>query len=209
MSERRNSIPSCLILSNGHMLIVKTHGKRCIMEFDEQGQYLRNISCSDNPFYITLIDSDRIAVTHISSRNISIISLYSADVIKIPVEHDCRGISYKDGKLYVVLTSGKGIVVLDLSGKVLNKIEYDTGNTWVIATYKNKMYIAGNDTVKCFSLKGESINGIYWHSENNMRGPAGLAVYNEQNVFVACNDSYNLLIIKQDRKKKKSKFYCH
>lgn len=204
--ERRSLIPSCLILPNDNKLIVNTHGKGCVMELNEQGQYLRNIPCSDNPFYITLIDSDRIAVTHISSRHLSIISLYSTDVIKIPVEHDCRGISYQDGKLYVVLTSGKGIVVLDLSGKVLNKISFNTGNTWVIETYKNKMYIDSNDSVECFSLKGESIYGIYWHSENNMRGPAGLAVYNEQNVFVACNDLYNLLIIKQDGKKKKSKF---
>lgn len=124
-------------------------------------------------------------------------------MIKIPVEHDCRGISYQDGKLYVVLTSGKGIVVLDLSGKVLNKLKFDTGNTWVIATYKDKMYINYSDRLECCSLKGES---IYWHSENNMRGPAGLAVYNEQNVFVACNDSYNVLIIKQDGKKKESRF---
>ncbi|XP_071123416.1 uncharacterized protein [Mytilus edulis] len=201
--EGRGLITSCLILPNDHKLIVNTHGKGCVMELNEQGQYLRNIPCSDNPFYITLIDSDRIAVTHISSRNISIISLYSKDVIKIPVEHHSRGISYQDGKLYVVLTSGKGIVVLDLSGKVLNKIKYDTGNTWVIATYKDKMYINYRDMLECFSLKGEF---IYGHSENNMRGPAGLAVYNEQNVFVACNDSYNLLIIKQDGKKKKSKF---
>lgn len=69
--ERRSSIPSCLILPNGHKLIVNTHGKGCVMEYNEQGQYLRNIPCPDKPFYITLIDSDRIAVTDITSRNLA------------------------------------------------------------------------------------------------------------------------------------------
>ncbi|VDI36578.1 Hypothetical predicted protein [Mytilus galloprovincialis] len=202
--ERRSSILSCLILPNGHMLIVNTHGKGCIMEFNDQGQYLRNIPCSDNPFYITRIDSDSFAATHISSRNISIINLYSPDVIKIPVEHDCRGISYQDGKLYVVLTGGKGIVVLDLSGKVLNRIKYDTGNTWVIETTKNRIYTNGLDVIECFSLTGK---GIWWHYENNMKGPAGIAVYNENEVFVACKNSYNLLTIKQFGQKGKSKCF--
>lgn len=100
------------------MLIADYYEERHITEYDQKGEYIRDISCSSDPYYLTLIDPDHIAVTYLSSKNIEIININNAHVQQITLRRECRGISYQDGKIFVS-EDRKGITVIDRYRKYL------------------------------------------------------------------------------------------
>ncbi|VDI08753.1 Hypothetical predicted protein [Mytilus galloprovincialis] len=116
--SNKHAVSSCLILPNGHILIADFCSRNQIMELDDQDQSVGNLHFSERPYYLTLIDDNHIAVTYFSSKSIEILNLKRVRNKIIEFEKECCRISYQDDKLYVVVD--KGIVVLDLSGHILD-----------------------------------------------------------------------------------------
>lgn len=196
----KKRVTSCSILQNGHIIIADCWEKERIMEYDEQGCYVQYIPCSDKPYYLTLIDSDRIAVTFLSKGYIDIINLNTKHAQKIQIGGSCRGISYQQCKLYVV-EQEKGIVVLDLAGKIINTIFMNTQNIYEIATAKDRIYYTNTRTnaIHCLNIIGKE---IWVYKDKSVICPEGLAVTIDQDVFVAGCDSNNLSILKQNGSKR-------
>lgn len=60
----RSFVCACLLLPDGNILIHDSLRGGHIMEWDEKGLFVRNISCSGQLNYLALIDLDRIAATY-------------------------------------------------------------------------------------------------------------------------------------------------
>ncbi|CAG2250722.1 unnamed protein product [Mytilus edulis] len=163
------------------------------MEYNERGQYVSHVSCSVTPFHLTLIDDIRIAVTYAFNDKIEIIKLSNTHVQTITLVKYCHGISYTDGKLYVMVRT-IGIVVLNLSEKILNTMPLDTEHS------KDRIYYTNehNNTIHCLCLSGQEI--WEYHNESIIQ-PLSITVSDNQDVLVVGSTSNNLSIIKQNRKK--------
>ncbi|CAC5419161.1 unnamed protein product [Mytilus coruscus] len=124
---------------------------------------------------------------------IDIIHLRNTQVQTITTKNECRGISYQDHQLFVVMNE-IGIVVLDLSGKILNTLAIDSPNVYNIATAKDRIYYTNEQekTVHCLSLTGHD---IWVYQNNSIIWPRGVSVADNKDLFVVCSKSNNLSII--------------
>lgn len=178
------------------MLICDCLGQRNIKKYNEQGNKVGDIACSNKPYYLTLTHSDKIAVTYLSESYIEIINLKKTHVKRITLQDSCRGISYQDSKLYVVVDH-IGIVVLDLSGEIINTLAKNNSPIQNVTTSKDRIYfiLHKTDTMHCLSLTGEE---IWTFKDKAVMHLDGLAVIINQDVIVAGNSTHNLAIINQN-----------
>lgn len=95
-----------------------------------------------------------------------------------------------------------GIVVLDLSGEILHTVAIDTQNLSNIATSKDRIYYTNEqeNTIYCLSLRGQE---IWEYHHKCIIQPRGVAVADNQDVFVEGYKSNNLLIIEQNGQESK------
>ncbi|VDI73865.1 Hypothetical predicted protein [Mytilus galloprovincialis] len=157
------------------------------------------LSYSGTPFHLTLIDGNRFAVTYAFNDKIEIINLSTTHVQTITLEKYCHGISYTDGKLYV-MESTIGIVVLDLTGKILKTVPLDTEHLCNIATSRDRIYYTNEhkNTIHRLSLTGQ----VIWEYHNkSIIQPLGITVSDNQDVLVVGSTSNNLSIITQNGNK--------
>ncbi|CAG2205937.1 unnamed protein product [Mytilus edulis] len=194
-------ISGCTILSNGNLLIADNKGKNALLEYDDDGKFIRDIPVSARPYNIALIDTDRIAVSYSVQRYIDIIDLNEIIVVKsMKFKNNCRDISYSDEKIYV---GGEGIEVLDMEGTIVNSMKCDNTDVFNITTSKSRIYYTKfmEKTVYCCSSTGEE---IWSFKDKSLSFPGGIAVDPDQNVFVVDINSSNLLILQDGGKVSKT-----
>ncbi|XP_052105734.1 uncharacterized protein LOC127738490 [Mytilus californianus] len=188
-------LSGCTMLTNGNLLIADYKGERVLMEYSEDGKHIRNIPCSGSPFDVTVIDSDRIAVTYGSfSKYIEIFNIKNNNVEKrAKLKSQCYGISYKNNKLFVIIEDG--IVVTNMLGKVLSKLDVECG--LYLETTMDRIYftIEKDHTVNCISMTGEE---LWVRKEESLVGPKGITVDDHQNVYVVDIKSNMLVVIQHD-----------
>lgn len=191
-------ISGCELLANGNLLIADNTGHNILMEYNEEGHCIRDIPVGANPYDLTVIDTDHIAVSYSPLNYIEFIDLKKTKVLKkVEFENPSRGISYSDGKIYSVVKN-EGIVVLDMDGTLLNTIHCDK-RVYNITTTNNRIYYTHmlNSTVYCCTTTGE----IIWEFQKaTLNKPGGIAVDRYQNAFVVGHHSSNLLMLQDDGK---------
>ncbi|XP_063425273.1 uncharacterized protein LOC134708560 [Mytilus trossulus] len=169
------------------------------MEYNNNGQHIRDIPVSDKPHSLTLVDTDRVAVTYGIYGYLEIINTKNTSKRKrVNCSNWCYGISYQDQKLYVFVC-GQGIVVMDLNGKTLNTIDIDVSGVFNITTTSDRIYYShqGSNTVHCCSMTGQE---IWVFTDQSISELSGLSVDSNQNVFVVGGTSNNLTVIQHDGK---------
>ncbi|VDI42365.1 Hypothetical predicted protein [Mytilus galloprovincialis] len=195
-------ISGCTIMASGNLLIADHKGQTVLMEYNEDGHFIRDIPVSAHPWDLAVIDTDRIAVSYRSLCYIEIIDIKKIIVLKtVELKDKCNGISYSDGKIYVVVRN-KGIVVLDIKGTILSTIKCRS-NVFNISTSNTRIYYTQRDQgIVCSCIKtGEEL----WDFKDlSLVTPGGIAVDSDQNVFAAGIESNNLLMLQDDGKVKKS-----
>ncbi|CAG2205936.1 unnamed protein product [Mytilus edulis] len=196
-------ISGCTILSNGNLLIADSNGHNVLLEYNDDGTFIREIPISGRPYCLSLVDTDYIAVSYGVKGYIEIIDYNKIIVIKsIKLKNSCWGISYSDGKIYVVVR-GEGIVVLDMEGTILCAIMCNIANVFNITTSKTRIYYteSNQNTVYCCSSNGEE---IWSFKDKSLLFSEGIAVDPDQNVFVVGFKSNNLLMLQDDGKVSKT-----
>ncbi|CAG2258106.1 unnamed protein product [Mytilus edulis] len=119
-------LSGCLVLPDDRIIIADYYGTGKLMEYNNDGQHIRDIPVSDKPHSLTIVDTDCIAVTFGHSAYLEIINTKNNSERKsVNCSSLCWGISYQDQKLYVLVLQ-QGIVVMDLNGKTLNTIDIDS-----------------------------------------------------------------------------------
>ena len=191
-------LSGCTMLQNGNLMIADYKGEGVLMEYNEDGQHIRNIPCSEPPFDLTVIDNDRIAVTYGHRKYIQILNTKNHIVErKIKFDKDCYGISYQANKLFIIIDDE--IVILDIAGNVL--ITLTTDCRFYLETTVDRIYYNRDHTVQCISMAGEE---IWVHKENFLVSLGGITVDDYQNVLVADAESNSLIVIQNDGKSSKT-----
>ncbi|CAG2213999.1 unnamed protein product [Mytilus edulis] len=211
------NVTGCLILPNGHVLISvlrrfdEIHS-RCLIEYNKEGNHINDIRLSKDPFDLTLIDSDRIAITYgkgLLYKNI-ISNFFAKSILrveiknithgssnKILVNNSCWGISHQDGRLYVIVEE-EGILVVDVSGNILNSLRINTCNAKYISTSKHIICYSDDveNSVHCCNMDGQEM----WVFQLNSISicPAGLSVVHNNDICVVCCTSNNITLIHCD-----------
>ncbi|XP_063420949.1 uncharacterized protein LOC134706170 [Mytilus trossulus] len=196
------SITGCIVLPDSRIIVADYNGCGKLMEYNNDGQHIRDIPVSDKPDSLTLVDTDCIAVTYGYSTYLEIINTKNTSERKrVKCSSDCWGISYQDHKLYVVVYK-QGIVVMDLNGKTLNTFDIDVDRVFNITTTSDRIYYTDyeSNTVHCCSMTGQE---IWVFTDLSISEPSGLSVDSNQNVFVVGGTSNNLTVIQHDGKDSK------
>lgn len=192
------AISGCTVLPSGHLLVADNFGKPQLMEYTLDGKHVRNIPTWTVPFDVTVIDSTRIAVTYGYSECVEIIRLQDNHVEnKTVLENNCFGVTYQKGRIYCVVF-GKGIVVMDISGKTLDTITLlNSLSVYYITSTENRLYYTDIKAhqVYCCSMAGEVI--WIFHDERIV-SPTGIFIDGNQNIFVVGKISKNVVLIQND-----------
>lgn len=190
-------ISSCIILQNGRLLIADYDGNKQIMEYNEDGCHTRDIPVSGQPFVLTGIDSERIAVTFGKSKYLEVLHIkYNIVEKKVNFGQNCWGVCHQNGKIYVVVEK-RGVVVTDLSGKILNTLKLGVDHFSNITVFKDRVYYTDwfTNIIHCCDMKGDE---IWTYQDKSIVNPRGLSVDNNHNVFVVGLLSHGLSLIQND-----------
>lgn len=211
-SKFLNSVTGCIILPNGKMLIADNQATDTLIEYYEDGDHARGIEVSGNPFDLTLIDSNHIAVTYGDIGYTLDVIIVSDGLVEKTIQTQnlvtkgrtrktCYGISHQDGKLYVIIF-GIGIAVFDKSFSVLKTLQIDTESIRFIAVLKGMIYLTNTrkNTIHCLNSSGQE---IWEYQDASIVSPSGLAVASQDELFVTSPTTNNLFLIQRNGKESK------
>ncbi|XP_063431470.1 uncharacterized protein LOC134714161 [Mytilus trossulus] len=176
------------VLSNRHgqLGIMNTNGT-----FDLIKKY------SSPCFGVAFIDDSTIAAY--VDKTIEIVNTVSKVTERvIPMQGECTGICYYNGKLFCNVLS-KGIQEVSLSnGNITDLVIQNDLNSWPFITVHNdKIYqTSSGGFVKCYTTKGEML----WKFKATAQ-TRGIAVDNSNNVYVALHDINYIALISADGQK--------
>ncbi|CAC5403239.1 unnamed protein product [Mytilus coruscus] len=194
-NERHLLITGCAILPNGHLLVANKTKNKNILEYSEEGNFIGGIEVSADPFDITVLDLDRIAITYGVNRFFEIFNYRNGRVEKrIETGGSCWGLSQSNGKIYVKLDQ---VEVFDITGKKLCTLAAE-GEFYTSAS-KNNIFCSHflNGTVCCYDMNGQE---VWKFHDDSLEHPYGLANDRSGNVFVIGRKSRNLILIQHSGK---------
>lgn len=191
-------ITGCAMLPNGHLLFANYTKNQNILEYSEEGNYIGSIQVSANPYDITVLDSDRIAITYGTKGFFEIFNYRNKGVEKkIEFGGYCQGLSQSDGKIYIKLDK---VEVFNISGTKLRTLAVD-GKLYISAS-KNNIFCSNysNGNVCCYDMNGQE---VWKFHDDILEHPLGVAHDRSGNVFVVGSHgstSRNVILIQHDGK---------
>jgi DNA-binding beta-propeller fold protein YncE len=207
-----NIITGCIILDKGKVLFSEYN----FHEFtdgvtlnDSNGNHIRTVqefNPSERSFYdIASFDTNRIAVSIYTC--ISIVNIDKQNILhKITSDRRCYGITHCDGKLYHC-SYLEGIRRFDMkieTNQLL--IPTDIGEFSYISCDRNKLFYTPNtESVNCCDINGKSICRLL--DTSLRRSPRGAVVNNQGFVFVAGEQSRNIVVISPDGNSSKEEYH--
>ncbi|XP_052082871.1 uncharacterized protein LOC127720338 [Mytilus californianus] len=182
-----------IVLADNHLL----HNRLVII--NQEGKFIKTIQLKYQCFDVAVIDTDTVATTLIDQKKIYIIDVNSSKVQRyIPTGDKCNGITYSGEQLVVNLINNT-IQFFDLSGNTLSTLS--TADASVSCSVLNdKLYYTAHksDTIYSTELNGEVRWKFNCHKSDH---PAGIVNDAAGNIFVACRNSHQVVVLGQDGKK--------
>ncbi|XP_052061989.1 uncharacterized protein LOC127702035 [Mytilus californianus] len=199
-TKDETKVYGCVILPNSHILVAIYSEDKVIMEYSDDGRHIRDISVSDKPYDLAVIDSYLIAVSYDDFMEIMNIIDNNAQA-KVNFGSPCWGISYQNRKIYIKVDE-EGIVELDLLGNRLRTIGgkfAEAGWIFHITTTKDRIYCTDfeKDAVYCCCMTGED---IWTFTDESLSNARGISADGDENVFVVGRESNSLMMIQHDGK---------
>jgi len=203
VGDPSNIITGCTISDNGKVLFSEYNKSIYIDRVtlnDSNGNYIRTVQPLDpfeGPYYdIASIDTHTIAVS--TGTCIRIVNTDTHNILhKIENNYDCYGITHCDGNLYYC-SSYEGIRRFDLNTKT-NQVLVPTevsAFSYISGDGNRLFYTSSTETISCCDMNGKLI----WRFEDTslLRSPRGVVVDNHGFVFVAGEESGNIVVISPD-----------
>ncbi|CAG2252680.1 unnamed protein product [Mytilus edulis] len=194
--EEHMCITGCAILPNGHLLFANYTYKQKLLEYSEEGTYIGSIPVSAIPYDITVLDSDRIAITYLDKEFFEIFNYRKSQVEK-KIKTECWGLSYSNGKIYIKLDK---VAVYNIKGKKLCSLAIlGEEDSCYISASENKVFCSNeqNGSVCCYDIKGQK---VWKFHDNSLMHTCGVATDDSGNVFVASRVPKNIILIQNDGK---------
>ncbi|XP_060597633.1 E3 ubiquitin-protein ligase TRIM71-like [Ruditapes philippinarum] len=162
----RGDLRTGLAASPPNRLFAAIHEKQYIEMIDiEIGQVIQELSLKSQPWDLTVINKDTIAVTIPDSKKIQYISFSSNTLSlknKLKVGGKCHGISHHQGKLAVTFLHPGKLHIMDLKGNVLEKVGKDSNGDDILWEPK---YVDTNSQSIYVSDSKKSILWFNWQGE--------------------------------------------
>lgn len=199
--KRDNYITSCTVLPNGKFIFVDCSDKRLIV-CHEDGSHNRDIPLSNQPWDLTVVGRQRVAVTVPLEHAILIIDVASGLTIRrFDVESQCYGIDFSDGKL-VVISHRDGIKFINLEGNVEESLSLSVSNVWYVAVCNDQIVYSewNTHTIHCCDRDGKT---LWKFKDENLRNPRAITYDEEGHIYVTGRWSNNVVAISPDGKQSK------
>ncbi|CAC5423752.1 unnamed protein product [Mytilus coruscus] len=166
---------------------------------NQEGKYIKNIPAEDKCYDVAVIDKDTVASPLVKQKNIVIVDVNSSKVQRsIPTSSKCCNINYI-GKQLVVNLTNKTIQFFHLSGNILSTLS-TAKNSSHCSVFNGEFYYTTHRSHAVYStdLNGE-IRWMFGCQKSDC--PTGISNDASGNIFVACSDSNQLVVVGQDGKK--------
>ncbi|XP_076085427.1 uncharacterized protein LOC143056230 [Mytilus galloprovincialis] len=194
MSENEIQIIYSCIQTGNTLVFTECHNYRLII-CNSDGTDIHHISLSYEPFYITVIDSNTVAVSCTYDNTILIINISTRSITStINNSGRCLGISYNDNNLYVVI-NWRIILVMDLTGKVIRTIPLPTDYIVDITVDRDRLVCIDFTSIYCCSLDGK----LMWKFEKDKFQELNrVTTDNEGNVYVTDERTHTVIVVSDD-----------
>ncbi|XP_060598709.1 E3 ubiquitin-protein ligase TRIM71-like [Ruditapes philippinarum] len=180
-----------ITVSPQNQLFVADYNNKSIKMIDIKSGAIKQLQLESNPWDITMVTRDTLAVTLQVINTIQFISFSSNSLSlknKLKVDGECRGISHHQGKLAVTFLSPDKLQIIDLKGNIKITVEKDSNGDSIfsypcyVTTNSHSIYVSdtGKNAVIWFNWQGEMIG------RNVVIGsPRGISLLDDGSLFVS------------------------
>ncbi|XP_045206722.2 uncharacterized protein LOC123558956 [Mercenaria mercenaria] len=182
-----------MTLLNPALLIITDHDNNSVKMIDTRSKSVAGqIQLDVNPWDVTSVTSNKLAVTLPNTQTIQFISAFSDKLAKkntLKVDGQCQGISCYQGKIVVTFSDPAKLQILDVDGNVLTSVlgqnmfrypEYVTASSNGIYTSDWEL-----KTVTRLNWQGDVIGGY-----GGLGEPSGIALTDDGTVVVGDNNKH-------------------
>ncbi|CAG2245091.1 unnamed protein product [Mytilus edulis] len=186
---------SCI--KTGNTLVFTDCDNNRLIICNSDGSDIDHIPLSYQPYFITEIDSNTVAVSCIDDNTILIINISTRSVTStINTSGVCYGISYNDNNLYVVIDRSI-IHVMDLTGKVIRTIPVPSDFIRDITVDRDRLVCITRTSIYCCSLDGKLMWKFKMDEFQDLRR---VTTDDEGNVYVTDESTHTVVVVSDDGK---------
>ncbi|XP_052082875.1 E3 ubiquitin-protein ligase TRIM71-like isoform X2 [Mytilus californianus] len=182
-----------IVLADGKPL------KKILVIMNQEGEHIKNIQLEDQCLDVAVIDKDTVATTLFVKKKVIIVDVNSSKVQRtIPTKDECYGI-ISTGEQLVVSLYNNTIQFFDLYGNSLSTLS-TTDISVHCSVLNDKLFYTTHNSDAVFStnFKGE----VCWQFDcKKSAWPTGIANDGSGNIFVACRDVHQVMVLRKDEKK--------
>ncbi|VDI59789.1 Hypothetical predicted protein [Mytilus galloprovincialis] len=181
-SGHQGFIKNCVFKSDGQMVFTEPENKMIVV-YDKKGSFVTSITVPGHPFDIAAINYCTVAVTFEKQNSIQILDTTYQKVSKtIHAKNMCRGISYMNGQLFVVVKD-EGIMILDTLGQIKKILPINVADVRFLSASNSRLCFTNEITreVSCCDLRGKI---IWTFKEKSVECPQGITLDSVGIVFV-------------------------
>ncbi|XP_071151100.1 uncharacterized protein [Mytilus edulis] len=193
----KKDISDMICLMDGRVIVVEMRGKVNI--FASDGKLQKQLPVPGEPFSVTQINQNTIAITYSGERAIKIFNMENETVTKvITLDKECYGLSFSNNSLAVGLSHNE-IRIINLDGNTLKSIQMPLQNVSCLA---NLVYC--NDRVTYSDYYGKAVYCVdesgkqIWQYKQNLSQPEGLCTDTYGNIIVTDYISHRIIVISKD-----------
>ena len=195
-------INGCEIMENGDLLIIDSFNKVLTYWYKNGNNQKRRVF-EQTPCDVTRLDGNEVAIAtsdacvtviDCKSKNLKILRSY-------PVNRKCSGIDYQNGT-QIIVTGDTVLSIHNLKNDVKLDVDRQCENVNRISCHKDKIVCSdeNNDSVYCINFSGK----VVWKFRDAcLRKPFGIASDNKGYIYVAGQDSNNVVVIAPDGRNKR------
>ncbi|XP_060600119.1 uncharacterized protein LOC132753644 [Ruditapes philippinarum] len=180
-----------ITVSPQNQLFVADYNNNSIKMIDIKSGAIKQLQLESDPWDITMVTKDTLALTLPGIHTIQFISFSSNSLSlknKLKVDGYCRGISHHQGKLAVTFVSPAKLQIMDLKGNIKITVEKDSNGDsilnrpWYVTTNSHSIYVSDNDKTEIiwFNWQGEMIG-----RNVDIGSPRGISLLDDGSFFVS------------------------
>ncbi|XP_060568493.1 E3 ubiquitin-protein ligase TRIM71-like [Ruditapes philippinarum] len=179
-----------ITVSLQNQLFVADYKNKSIKMMDINSEEIKQLQLESNPWDITIVTNDTLAVTLLYTNTIQFLSFSSNSLsLKNKLKVDgCFGISHHQGKLALTFSLPPKLQIMDLKGNMKIKVEKDSNgdnifnSLWYVTTNSHSIYVSDyfKHEVIWFNWQGEMIGR---NVDNEC--PRGISLLDNGSFFVS------------------------